>query len=82
MSAILPAGVSVLLVRLALIREREAKEFSRTGWHAHAKAAAREAQAARDAIAAHDEAMQQRILAAEARSDRLRAFPADLEGVA
>lgn len=77
MTAILPADVSVKLVRLALIKEREAKEYQHKGWYSHAAAAEREARECRDIIAAHDEAMRQRILAAEARLAR----PVDLRGV-
>jgi hypothetical protein len=82
MTSILPPGVSVLLVRLALIREREARDFARAGCHAHADASAREARQCRDVIAAHDEALTARAVAAEARIDLRRMFPADMEGVA
>ena len=85
-AAILPAGVSVKLVRLALKCEREAREWRAIGYHAHAAAAAREARECRDMIEAHEAALQARIAAAEARLTRpvdLRVvFPeANLEGV-
>ena len=62
---ILPPGVSVLLVRLAIIKEREARDYRRTGYLAHARACEREAQQCRDILMAHDEALQERARIAE-----------------
>ena len=78
MTAILPAGVSAMLVRYAIDRERDAKLFRGAGCVGRADAAEREARRARDIIAAHDEALAQR---ADSLDAHRRAFAEGLRGV-
>jgi hypothetical protein len=60
MTAILPAGVSGMLVRYAVDCERYARLFRGANCTAQATEYEREARKARDAVACHDEALKQR----------------------
>ena len=80
MTAILPPSVSVMLVRYALDRQRDAGLLRRAGCVAHAAACERQAQQARDVIAAHDEATRADMIAS--RETFARFMAQDMKGMA